>query len=82
MRYRCEVYISPRADILDPQGDAVNTALHNLGYSEASQVKIGKYITLSIEAADAAAARARLDAMCQQLLANPIIEDFRIEVSG
>jgi phosphoribosylformylglycinamidine synthase subunit PurS len=80
MLYRCEVYISPRADILDPQGDAVNTALHNLGYSEAAKVKIGKYITLDIEAEGEAAARARLDQMCRQLLANPIIEDYRIEV--
>ena len=82
MRYRCEVYISPRADILDPQGDAVTTALHNLGYGEAGNVKIGKYITLDVEAADADAARQRLEAMCRQLLANPIIEDFRIEVKG
>jgi phosphoribosylformylglycinamidine synthase len=80
MQYFCEVYIRPRADILDPQGDAVNKALANLGYTEASDVKIGKYITLTIDAADAAAARARLDAMCQQLLANPIIEDYTIEV--
>lgn len=81
MQYFCEVYIRPRADILDPQGDAVNRALANLGYSEASEVKVGKYITLRIEAADAAQARQRLDAMCQQLLANPIIEDYRIEVA-
>jgi phosphoribosylformylglycinamidine synthase subunit PurS len=82
MQLFCEIYIRPRADILDPQGDAVSRALANLGYNEASDVKIGKYITLTIEAADAAAAKQRVDAMCKQLLANPIIEDYRIEVKG
>jgi phosphoribosylformylglycinamidine synthase subunit PurS len=81
MTFNCEVYIRPRADILDPQGDAVNRALTNLGYTEASDVKIGKYITLKLEAADAAAARTRLEAMCKQLLANPIIEDYELKIT-
>jgi phosphoribosylformylglycinamidine synthase subunit PurS len=82
MQLYCEIYIKPRADILDPQGDAVNHALTNLGYTEASDVKVGKYITLKIEAADAATAKERVNAMCKQLLANPIIEDYTIEVKG
>lgn len=80
MRYQCEVYVRPRTDILDPQGDAVNTALANLGFGGVSDVKVGKYITLAIEAASADAARQQLNEMCGKLLANPIIEDFRIEV--
>jgi len=82
MQLFCEIYIRPRADILDPQGDAVNRALANLGYTEASDVKVGKYITLTVEAADVAAAKQRVDAMCKQLIANPIIEDYEIKISA
>jgi phosphoribosylformylglycinamidine synthase PurS subunit len=80
MQFRCEVYIRPRADILDPQGDAVNTALANLDFAGVSEVKVGKYLTLMLEADGAEAARTQLDEMCQKLLANPIIEDYEVEV--
>jgi phosphoribosylformylglycinamidine synthase subunit PurS len=82
MRYQCEVYVRPRADILDPQGDAVNTALAHLGFAGVSDVKVGKYITLAIDAASAEAAHQQLNEMCSKLLANPIIEDFTIEIKG
>ena len=81
MQYRCEVYIRPRADILDPQGDAVNNALANLGFAGVEEVKVGKYLTLLVDAADAEAARANVDEMCRKLLANPITEDFELKVS-
>jgi len=81
MQYRCEVYIRPRADILDPQGDAVNAALLNLNFQGVSEVKVGKYLTLMIEADNAQAAEAQLDQMCQTLLANPIIEDYELKVT-
>ena len=81
MQYRCEVYIRPRADILDPQGDAVNKALANLNFQGVSEVKVGKYLTLLLEADNAQAAEAQLDEMCQTLLANPIIEDYELKVT-
>jgi phosphoribosylformylglycinamidine synthase len=81
MHFRCEVYIRPRADILDPQGDAVNKALANLNYQGVSEVKVGKYLTLTIESDSAQAAEAQLDEMCQTLLANPIIEDYELKVT-
>ena len=81
MQYRCEVYIRPRADILDPQGDAVNNALANLGFAGVEEVKVGKYLTLLLEAADPDAARQNVDEMCRKLLANPITEDYELKVS-
>lgn len=76
MLFHCEVNISPRQDILDPQGDAVAKALANLGFAGVGEVKVGKYLILELEAADEAAARSMLDSMCHQLLANPITEDY------
>ena len=82
MQFNCEVYIRPRADILDPQGDAVNAALKNLNFAGVSEVKVGKYLILTLEADDQTAAETQLNEMCQKLLANPIIEDFEMKVTG
>jgi len=81
MQYRCEVYIRPRADILDPQGDAVNNALANLNFQGVSEVKVGKYLTLLLEADGQSAAEEQLNKMCETLLANPIIEDYEMKVT-
>jgi phosphoribosylformylglycinamidine synthase len=81
MTYKCEVYIRPRADILDPQGDAVGKALANLNFNGVSEVKVGKYLTLLLESQNPETARAQLEEMCQKLLANPITEDYELEVS-
>ena len=75
MLFNCEVNISPRKDILDPQGDAVAKALANLGFNGVQEVKVGKYLTLALEADTAEAAHAALEEMCHKLLANPITED-------
>jgi phosphoribosylformylglycinamidine synthase len=80
--FRCEVFIRPRADILDPQGDAVQKALEHLGFGGAGEVKVGRYLTLNIAAADQAAAESELNKMCETLLANPIIEDYTVKVTG
>jgi phosphoribosylformylglycinamidine synthase PurS subunit len=79
--FRCEVYIRPRRDILDPQGDAVERALENLGFAGTKQVRVGRYLTLELEAPGEAQARAQLDEMCGKLLANPITEDYELKVS-
>lgn len=80
MRFLCEVDISPRQDILDPQGDAVAKALANLGFGGIEEVKVGKYLTIALEAESAAAAQEALDDMCRKLLANPITEDYAARV--
>ena len=82
MRFNCEVYIRPRRDILDPQGDAVKAALDNLSFPGVDSVKVGRYLVLALEAADEGAARKQMDEMCEKLLANPITEDFEIKVSA
>ena len=76
------VFVTPRKGILDPQGRAVESSLHTLGFKNVSGVKVGKYITLEIEARTASEARDEAKKMCEALLANPVIEDYRFEVDG
>jgi phosphoribosylformylglycinamidine synthase PurS subunit len=74
------VTITPKRGILDPQGKAVQQSLHALGFAEVGEVRVGKYVELRLRDLDQAAAGARVQAMCEQLLANGVIEDFRVEV--
>ena len=73
--------VRPKAGILDPQGNAVERALEHLGFS-VSGARVGKVVDLDVEAADEASARAQVERMCEQLLANPLIESYEIELSG
>ena len=77
-----KVFVTPRKGILDPQGRTIESSLKSLGFEGASNVKVGKYITLDIDAKNAAAARDEIKKMCEQLLANLVIEDYRFEVEG
>ena len=65
--------------ILDVQGAAVKRALGGLGFTDVADLRVGKVIELEVDAVSAAAARARVDEMCQKLLANPLLEDYAIE---
>lgn len=76
-----EVRVTPRPGLLDPQGKAVQHALDSLGYEGVDSVRVGKLLVLEMQADDAAAARARTEEMCRKLLANPVTENFLIEVS-
>lgn len=80
--YRCEVYIRPRADILDPQGDAVARALASLGFSGVGEVRIGRYVIVELEASSESAALSEAETMCQKLLANPVTEDFELHLKA
>ena len=80
MTYRVLVRVMPRTGLLDPQGQAVESALRVLGFAEASQVHVGKSITLDIQASSRDQAESRARQMCDKLLANPVTEDFLIEV--
>ncbi len=77
-RFRVAVEIVPRRGLLDPQGKAVSDALHTLGFSTVSDVRVGRHLVLDTDAKDADAARAEVQRMCEQLLANPVTEDFHI----
>lgn len=73
--YKVKVYVTLRESILDPTGTAVKGSLHKLGFKEVENVRIGKYIELTLESID----HDRIKAMCEKLLANTVMEDFRIE---
>ena len=75
-----KINISLKRGVLDPQGRAVESALTGLGFNDASDVRIGKQITLDIDAEDSARAEQRAARMCESLLANTVIEDYSIEV--
>jgi phosphoribosylformylglycinamidine synthase len=76
---RATVLVRPKEGILDPQGDAVQGSLRHLGFAVGS-ARVGRVVDLEIEAADREAARAEVERMCEQLLANPLIESYEIEV--
>ncbi|NOT07184.1 MAG: phosphoribosylformylglycinamidine synthase subunit PurS [Gemmatimonadales bacterium] len=80
MTWRVRVRILPRTGLLDPEGQAVEQALAALRFTGASNVHVGKAIALDVAAPNADEARAKARAMCEQLLANPVTEDFDIDV--
>ena len=78
--YGIEVRVTPRRGILDPQGKAVGGALSSLGFGGVGEVHVGRLIVFTLEARSEAEARERVDAMCRQLLANPVTEDYEVAV--
>ena len=74
------IFITPKEEVLDPQGQAVRQSLHTLGYGEVADVRLGKYVEVKLTGTDTAAARERIDEMCRRLLANQIIESYRFEI--
>jgi phosphoribosylformylglycinamidine synthase len=79
MNVRVHVRIIPRSGLLDPQGQAIAHALSALGFDGVGDVRVGKAIELTVQAASVAAARTSARAMCERLLANPVTEEFEIE---
>ena len=80
--YGIEVRVTPRRGILDPQGKAVGGALATLGFDGVGEVHVGRLIVFSLQAQSEADARERVDAMCRQLLANPVTEDYAVTVAA
>jgi phosphoribosylformylglycinamidine synthase len=78
---RAVVLVRPKPGILDPQGEAVGSALGHLGF-EVNDARVGKVIDLELDAADAATAKADVERMCERLLANPLIESYEVEIVG
>ena len=78
---KATVLVRPKEGILDPQGQAVESSLRQLGFP-VSSARVGRVVDLELEAGDADAARAELERMCEQLLANSLIESYEIELPG
>ena len=78
---RATVLVRPKPGILDPQGEAVGSALGHLGCA-VRDARVGKVIDLELEADDVAAARTEVEQMCERLLANPLIESYEVEIVG
>jgi len=81
-RYRFAVNVTPKPGILDPQGRAVEKSLPHLGLTGITGVRVGRRVELTVEAADAAAARAVVDRLAGELLSNPLMELFDVEALG
>ena len=75
---KAKIYVTLKREVLDPQGDAVRRALVGMELGDVRDVRVGKLIELELGEADADAARAQIEAMCEKLLANPVIEDYEI----
>ena len=80
--FRVEVRVMPRGTLLDPQGQAVEHALHALGFGDVARVRMGKHLVLDVNASSRDEALARARAMCDRLLANPVTEDYDLVVDG
>jgi phosphoribosylformylglycinamidine synthase subunit PurS len=80
---KANVFVTLKAGVLDPQGQAVQKTLGRLGFDEVKDVRIGKYVEIVLEGEDARdpeRARKKIEAMCESLIANPVIEDYRVEI--
>jgi phosphoribosylformylglycinamidine synthase subunit PurS len=73
------VYVTLKPAVNDHQGNAVLGSLHALGFTDVEDVRVGKFLTLRVSAPDRSTAEDQVDAMCQKLLANPLIEDYEIQ---
>ncbi|MGV8878319.1 MAG: phosphoribosylformylglycinamidine synthase subunit PurS [Sphingobacteriaceae bacterium] len=80
MKFQAEIDVMPKKEILDPQGKAVTGSMKNLGLSAISNVRIGKHISLEVEAEDETSAKATVELACKNLLANLIMESYTYHV--
>jgi phosphoribosylformylglycinamidine synthase len=77
---KARITVTLKNGVLDPQGRAIANALHSLGFGNVEDVRQGKLIEVQLKAMDEASAKGELDSMCRQLLANPVIENYRVEL--
>lgn len=82
MKYIAEINVMPHKNLLDPQGKAVTGGIHSLGMTEVENVRIGKRITLEIEADSETTARDKAETACKKLLVNPVMEYYEVAVHG
>lgn len=79
--YRLEIRVTPRPGLLDPEGNAIEHALHSLGFAQVTRVRVGRVIYLDVAADSDDAALALGDAMCRKLLANPVTEEYGVALA-
>jgi len=79
---KIKVFVTPKRNVLDPQGVAVGHALASLGLKGLTGTRVGKVVELEVEGTDSPQFRAQLDTLCRDLLSNPVIEDYRYEIAG
>ncbi|HEY9695169.1 MAG TPA: phosphoribosylformylglycinamidine synthase subunit PurS [Oculatellaceae cyanobacterium] len=79
-KYQARIYVTLRPSVLDPAGTAVQSGLSHMGYENVEQVRIGKYVELMLTADNEKSAKEQLDKICDQLLANPVIENYRFDL--
>ncbi len=75
-----KIYVTLKSGVLDPQGETVKHALHSLGYAGVEELRQGKFFILRLSGDDPQQAKSQAEQMCQRLLANPVIEDYRFEI--
>ncbi len=81
-QYQAQIHVTLRPSVLDPAGTAVQSGLAQMGHKNVEQIRIGKYIELKLQATDEATAREQVELICDRLLANPVIENYRFELEG
>ncbi len=79
---KAKIIVMPRAEVLDPQGEAVRQGLASLGYDGVRHVRVGRYVELELDSTEDMTASATVQRMCEQLLANEVIEDFEFSVES
>lgn len=79
--FKASVYVTPKSGISDPQGATIERALPALGFEGVERVRVGRFITLEVDGDEEEVVRRDVDDMCRRLLANPIIEDYRFELT-
>lgn len=80
MKYTAHINVMPLTELLDPQGKAVGSSLHNLGLQQVNNVRIGKHITLQIDADNKEDAQKLAEEACKKLLANPVMEQYDVSI--
>jgi phosphoribosylformylglycinamidine synthase len=79
---KIKVFVTPKKNVLDPQGVAVGHALESLGLKGLRGTRVGKVVELEVDLSDSPELRAQLDSLCRDLLSNPVIEDYRYEIEA
>ena len=77
---RVKVYVTLKKGVLDPQGETVKGALEALGFTGVKDVRIGKFMVITVNSVSSEEAKTQIEEMCKKLLANPVIEDYRFEI--
>ena len=78
--FKAKIYVHLKKSVFDPQGDTVLSALHHMNFSSAKALRVGKYFEMTVDAADKNQAMKQVAQMCDRLLVNPVIEDYRFDI--